>query len=225
MKAILSRIPPPANDVANNGPGGGAKETFCGAITVAVRLRRCSDSIVLRSCASPTTTAVVGCPHRSLVIVPLSQTIPVIVIVLLLPPERMLIPDRDSHLRRATYDDDGGLASIHARGLSSLSAWLQGRPALIPPFPLSAPRQHRLRNLRHVRRPLEVACVCTSVLPSFYEPLRFFPVGIAMINQPCRRRSDSPHPWPIPIPTRGTPRPLRGQILPHPFRGGPQTRP
>jgi hypothetical protein len=110
--------------------------------------------------APPTATAVIGGRHRSLVIVPFSRTVAIIVLVLLLPPERTPIPDRDSRPRRATYDDDG--------------------------------RQHRRRNSRHILRPLEVACVRTSVLPSFYALYDFFPVGIPMIVQPRRRRSDSP---------------------------------
>jgi hypothetical protein len=139
--------------------------------------------------APPTATAVIGGRHRSLIIVPFLQTdVAVIVLVLLLPPEKMPIPDRDSRPRRKTYDNDG--------------------------------RQHRRRDSRHVRRPLEVACMRTSVLPSFYALFDFSPVGIAMIVQPRCRRSDSPHPRPIPIPMGGTPRPPRGQIPPSPFRGG-----
>jgi hypothetical protein len=34
--------------------------------------------------------------------------------------------------------------------------------------------KHRRRDLHHVRRPLEVACVHTSVLPSFYALFDFF---------------------------------------------------
>ncbi len=143
--------------------------------------------------APPTATAVIGGRHRSLVIVPFSRTVAVIVLDLLLPPERTPIPDRDSRPRRATYDDDG--------------------------------RKHRRRDSRRVRRPLEVACVRTSVLPSFYALFDFSPVGIAMIVKPRRRRSDSPHPRPIPIPTGGTPRPPRDRIRPSPFRGGTRTRP
>ncbi len=147
--------------------------------------------------APPTATAVIGGRHRSLVIVPFSRTVAVIVLILLLPPER-------THPRRATYDDDdGGPASISAGGLSSSSARRHERPASIHPLPPSAPRQHRRRNSRHVRRPLEVACVRTSVFPSFYAPFEFFPVGIAMNVQPRRWRSESPHPRPIPIPMRG----------------------
>jgi hypothetical protein len=138
--------------------------------------------------APPTATAVIGGRHRSLVIVPFSRTVAVIVLVLLLPPKRTPIPDRDSRPRRATYDDDG--------------------------------RQHRRRDSRHVRRPLEVVCVRMSVLPSFYALFNFFKVGIEMIVQPRRRRSDSPHPRPIPIPTGGTPRPPRDRIPPSPFQGG-----
>ncbi len=42
-------------------------------------------------------------------------------------------------------------------------------------------RQHRQHDSRHIRRPLEVACVRMSVLPSFYALFDFSPVGIAMI--------------------------------------------
>jgi hypothetical protein len=86
-------------------------------------------------------------------------------------------------------------------------------------------RQHRRRDSCHVQRPLEVACMHTSVLPSFYALFDFFPVGIAMIVQPRHWRSDSSHPRPISIPTGGTPQPPRDRILPSPFRGGTQTRP
>jgi hypothetical protein len=128
--------------------------------------------------APPTATAVIGGRHR-LVIVPFSRTVAVIVLILLLPPERTPIPDRDSRPRRETHDEDG--------------------------------RQHRRRDSRHVQRPLKVACMRTSVLPSFYALFDFSPVGIAMILQPCHRRSNSPHPRPIPIPMGGTPRPPRGR--------------
>jgi hypothetical protein len=47
------------------------------------------------------------------------------------------------------------------------------------------------------------ACVRTSVLPSFYALFDFFHVGIAMILQPYRWRSDSSHPRLNPIPTWG----------------------
>jgi hypothetical protein len=167
--------------------------------------------------APPTATAVVGGHHRSLVIVPLSQTAAVIILVLLLPPKRMPILDRDSRPRRATYNNDGSPASIHVRGLSSLSARRQGRPPSIHPLPPSSPWQHRRRDLRHVRCLLEVACMRTSVLPSFYALFDFFPVRIAMIVQPRCRRSNLPHPRPILIPQEGTPPTPRRQIPPHPF--------
>jgi hypothetical protein len=109
--------------------------------------------------APPTATAVIDGRHRSLVIVPLKRTVAVIVLVLLLPPERTPIPDRDSRPRRAPYDDDGGPASIRACGLSLSLARCHGRPASIHPLPPLAPLQHRRRDLRHVRRPLEVSCV------------------------------------------------------------------
>ncbi len=107
------------------------------------------------SVAPPTATAVIDGRHRSLVIVPLSQTVAVIVLVLLLAPGITPIPDRDSCPRRATYGNDGGPASIRARGLSSSSARRHRRPASIHPLPPLAPLQHRRRDLRHV--PLEVA--------------------------------------------------------------------
>jgi hypothetical protein len=59
--------------------------------------------------APPTATAVVGGHHCSIVIVPLSRTIAIIVLVLLFPPERTPIPDRETR-PRATYDDDGSPA-------------------------------------------------------------------------------------------------------------------
>jgi hypothetical protein len=118
---------------------------------------------------------------------------------------------------------DGGLALIRTHWLSSSSAWHCRRPASIHPLPPLAPVQHRRRDLRQV--PLEVMCVRTSVLPSFCALFDFFPVGIAMIVQPRRRRSNSPHPQAILIPTGGTPRPPRSRIPSRPFQGGPQTRP
>jgi hypothetical protein len=170
-------------------------------------------------------TAIVGGRHHFVGIIPLSQTVAVIVLVLLLLPERTPIPDCDSRSTRASYVVNNSQASIHARGLSSLSARHQGRSVLIHPLPPPAPRQHRRRDSRHVRRPLEVARVNTSVLPSFYALFVLFRVGITMILQPCCWRSDSRHPRLNPIPTGGTPQPPRGQIPPRPFRGGPQTRP
>jgi hypothetical protein len=125
---------------------------------------------------------------------------------------------------RATYDVDDGQALIHVRGLSSLSARHQGRPASIHPLPLSAPWQHRRRDLHHVRCPLKVSCMRTSVLPSFYALFNCFHVGIAMILQPCCWLSDSPHAWPNPIPMGGAPQPQRGRMPPRPFQG-PQTCP
>jgi hypothetical protein len=65
--------------------------------------------------------------------------------------------------------------------------------------------QHRRRDSHHVRCPLKVACVRTSVLSLIF---------------PCRDCDDrpapssalqlSPPPWRIPIPTGGTPRSPRG---------------
>ncbi len=153
----------------------------------------------------PTATAVVGGRHRSLVIVPLSRTVAIIFLVLLLPPERTPILDRDSRPRRAIYGGDGGPALIHARKLSSSSTWRRGRPPSIHPLPPSAPRQHRRHDSRHVQRPLKIACVRTSVLPSFYVlcPLRFFP------HRDCDDRTSPVVGVPIP-PTPADPDPDGG---------------
>jgi hypothetical protein len=124
--------------------------------------------------APPTATAVVGGRHCSLVIVLLLRTVAVIFLVLLLPPERTPIPDRETHLRMAAYDD-GSLALIHARGQLLLSARCLGQSALIHPLPLSASQRHWGHESRHVRRSLEVA---TSILPSFYALINFFPIGL-----------------------------------------------
>jgi hypothetical protein len=140
----------------------------------------CNDVLVpLSFCvAPPTATAVIGGPH-CLVIVPFLQTVAVIVLILLLPPERTPILDCDSCPRRETYDDN---------------CW-----------------QHRRKDSCHVQRPLKVVCMRTSVLPSFYALFNFSPIGIAMIIQPRCWRSDSPHPWLIPILMGGgTPQPPRG---------------
>ncbi len=175
--AFLSRIPPPANDVGQRQAGG---EPTRRSTVQLPSPPDCNNVLVPSSfcVAPPTATAVIGGRHR-LVIVPFLRTVAVLVLVLLLPPEGMPIPDHDSRPRRETYDNNG--------------------------------RQHRRRDLRHVLCPLKVACVRTSILPSFYALFDFFPVGITMIVQPCHRRSDSPHPRPIPIPTGGMPRPPRGQ--------------
>jgi hypothetical protein len=151
--------------------------------------------------APPTATAVVGGRHCSLVIVPFLGTFAVIFLVLLLPPERTPIPDRETHPRRATYDNNGSLALIHAHGQSSLLALFQGRSVLIHPLPLSASQRLEGRKLRHVRCLLKVV---TSILPSFYALINFFPVGIAMIVWPRRQHLGSPHPWPILILSGGT---------------------
>jgi hypothetical protein len=142
--------------------------------------------------APPMATAVVGGCHCSLVIVPLLRTIAVIVLVLLLPPERTPILNRDSRQRRATYDNDGGPTLILACGLSLLSARRQGQSASIHPLPPSASWQHRRCDLHHVQCPLEVACVRITILPSFYALFDFFPIGIAMIVQPHCWHSNSP---------------------------------
>jgi hypothetical protein len=161
---------------ANGGTGGGADETFRVAIAVAARSRQCSGSIVLRRCASHghcsrwwsssfprNRPSLANRRHHR------PRPPP--------KPKRTPIPDRDSRPRRATYDDDSGPASIHASGLSSSWAQRRGRPASIYPLPSSAPRQNRRRDLCNVRRPLEVACVRTSVLPSFYALFDFSPSG------------------------------------------------
>jgi hypothetical protein len=205
---------------ANDGPGG--EPTRRSAVPSPSPPDR--DDVLVPSSfgvAPPTATAIVGGCHRSLVIIPLSRTVTVVVLVLLLLPERTPIPDRDSRPTRATYVVNDGQASIHARGLSSSSARHRGRPASIHPLPPSAPRQYRRRDSRHVRRPLEVACVRTSVLPSFYALFDFFRVGIAMILHPCRWRSDSPHPRPNPIPKGGGRRnPGVAKFRLVPFEGG-----
>jgi hypothetical protein len=162
---------------ANNGRGG--ERTRRSAVLSPSPPDRDNVLVPLSFCVAPSrATAVIGGRHCSLVIVPFSRTVAVIILVLLLPPKRTPIPDRDSRPRREAYNNGG--------------------------------RQHRRRDSRHVRRPLEVACVRTSVLPSFYALFDISPVGIAMILQPRCWRSDSPHPWPILIPTGGTPRSPRG---------------
>jgi hypothetical protein len=177
---------------ANNGWGG--EPTRCSAVQLPLPPDRDDVLVPLFFCiAPPTATAVIGGHHCSLVIVPFLQTVGVILLILLLPPERTLILDRYSHPRKETYKDDG---------------W-----------------QHRRRDLRHLQCPLKVACVCTSVLPSFYALFDFPPVRIAMIVQPHCQRSNSPHPRPIPIPMGGTLQPPRGRIPPSPFQGGTRTCP
>ncbi len=128
--------------------------------------------------APPMATAIVGGCHLSLVIVPLLQSVAVIILVLLLPPKRTPIPDHDSCPRRATYDNDSGLGSIHVRGLSLSWAQRQGGPSSIHPLPPLSPRQHRRPDLHHVRCLLEVKCVRMSVLPSFYALFNFSPSGL-----------------------------------------------
>jgi hypothetical protein len=64
-------------------------------------------------------------------------------------------------------------------------------------------RQHRQRDLCHVRCPLKVACMRTSILPSFYALFDFHPVEIAMTVQPRCWRSDSPQTPANPDPNRG----------------------
>jgi hypothetical protein len=162
---------------ANNWRGG--ERMRCAAVQ-SPSLPDCDNVLVPSSfcVAPPPATAVIGGRHRSLVIVPFSRTVTVIILVLLLPPKRTPIPDRDSRPRREAYNDGG--------------------------------RQHRWCDSHHVRCPLEVACMCTSVFPSFYALFDFFPIGIMMIVQPRCCRSDSPHPRPIPIPMGGTPRSPRG---------------
>jgi hypothetical protein len=69
----------------------------------------CNDVLVPSSfcIAPPMATAVIGGHHCSLVIVPFLQTVAIIVLILLLLPERTPIPDCDSRPRRATYNDNG----------------------------------------------------------------------------------------------------------------------
>jgi hypothetical protein len=86
---------------ANNGPGG--EPMRCSAVPLPSLPNR--DNILVPSSfgvAPPTATAVVGGRHCSLIIVPLLQTVAVIVLIYLLTPERMPIPDHDSRPRKAT---------------------------------------------------------------------------------------------------------------------------
>ncbi len=120
---------------------------------------------------------------------------------------------------RATYVVNNGQVSIHMRRLSSLLARHQRQPTSIHPLPPLAPWQHRQRNSRHVQCPLKVACVCTSVLPSFYTLFDFFPIGIAMILQPSCWRPNSPHPRPNLILMGGRRNPQGAQFRLVPFEG------
>jgi hypothetical protein len=148
----------------------------------------------------PTATAVVGGCHRSLVIVLLLGTVAVIFLLLLLLPERMPIPDHETHRRGATYDNNNSPALIHACGQSSSLARRQGRSTSIHPLPPSASQRHWGCKSRHVQRSLKVA---TSVLPSFYALINFPPIGIAMIVRPRRWRLGSPPPPADPDPIGG----------------------
>ncbi len=114
--AFPSRIPPPANDVGQQRAGGEPMRHY--AVPLPSPPKNCKDVPIPSSFSvSPlTATAVVGGHHRSLVIVPLSQTVAVIFLVLLLPHTRTPIPNCETHPRRATYDNNGGPALIHARG-------------------------------------------------------------------------------------------------------------
>jgi hypothetical protein len=187
--------------LANNGPGG--EPTRRSAVPLPSP-PDCDNVPVPLSfgVAPPMATAVVGGRHHSLVIVPLLGTVVVIFLVLLLPPERTPIPDRETHPRRATYDNDGSPALIHAHGQSSSLARRWGRSVSIHPLPPSVSQQHWGRKLRHVGCSLKIA---TSVLPSFYFLINFFLIGIAMIVRPCCWRLGSPPPRPILIPSGGTP--------------------
>jgi hypothetical protein len=101
---------------ANNGPGG--EPTRLSAVPSPLPLD-CNDVLVQSSfgIAPPTATSVISGHCCSLVIIPLLQTVAIIVLVLLLLPERMPILDRDSCPRRATYDNDNGQALIDVQGL------------------------------------------------------------------------------------------------------------
>jgi hypothetical protein len=93
---------------ANDGPGG--EPTRRSAVPSPLPPNR--DNVPVPSSfgvAPPVATAVVGGRHCSLVIVPLSGTVAVIFLVLLLPFERTPIPDHETHLRRATYNKAGSL--------------------------------------------------------------------------------------------------------------------
>jgi hypothetical protein len=105
--------------LASNRPG---RELTRRSVVPSLLLPDRNDVLVLSSfgVAPPTATAVVGGYHRSVIIVPLLQTIAIIILVLLLPPERMPMPDPDSRPRRVTYNNDGGPARIHVCGLSGV---------------------------------------------------------------------------------------------------------
>ncbi len=101
---------------ANDGPEG--ERTIYSAVP-SPSPPDCNDVLVPLSfgVAPPTATAVIDGRHCSLVIVPLLQTVAVIVLVLVLPPKRTPISDRDFCPRRATYGNNGGPASICVRAV------------------------------------------------------------------------------------------------------------
>jgi hypothetical protein len=107
---------------ANNRPGG--ELTRCSAVPLPLPPNR--DDVPVPSSfgiAPPTATAVVGGCRCSLVIVFLLQTIAIIFLILQLPPKRMPILDLETRPRKATYNNDGSPALIHAhRQLLLLSA-------------------------------------------------------------------------------------------------------
>ncbi len=108
--------------LANDGSG---RELTRRSVVPSPSLPDCNDVPVPSSfgLAPPMATAAIGGRHYSLVIVLLLQTIAIIFLVLLLPPKRTPIPDRETRPRRATYGDDGSPALIHARRQSLSLAW------------------------------------------------------------------------------------------------------
>jgi hypothetical protein len=223
---------------ANDGPGG--EPTRRSAVPSPSPPDRDDVPVPLSfGIAPPMATAVVGGRHRSLVIVLLSRTVAVIFLVLLLPPERMPIPDRETRPRRATYERRSQMVKLVRGGQHTTTTAARRRSTR------AGSRRRRpggeddtRRSIPFLRRPLGSigGAIRTtydarsksrrpSSPPLLLSLFDFFPAGIAMIVRPRCRRSDSPHPQPIPIPTRGTPRPPRSRISPRPFRGGPRTRP
>jgi hypothetical protein len=107
--------------LANDGPG--REPTRCSTVPSPSPPDR--DNVLVLSSfgiAPPTATAVVGGCHHSLIIVPLLQPVAVIVLILLLVPERMPMPDRDSCPRRVTYCHrrQPGVENVSRRSIYSL---------------------------------------------------------------------------------------------------------
>jgi hypothetical protein len=100
--------------LANNRPGG---EPTRFSVVPLPSLPNSNNVLVPSSFSvvPPMATAVVGGCHHSFVIVILLQTVAIIFLVLVLWPKRMPIPDRETHPRRATYDDNGSPGLIQVR--------------------------------------------------------------------------------------------------------------